>query len=670
MADIFLQVATSNTVYGLKTVAENDALFYHDTKFPSSKIVASTGSGNLILTKTDMYSIFNNNQTFWVDKEGVRASGYGFLDMSGNNVASVDNDLVFRNLMGETMRILSSGNIIVPGAIDARTLYQNGQGVNDIIASVVTDATNMCRGELAKFVHKTTSNLANLERKLLDDLDHTSYSVHDAIKKTSSSLGLRITQNKFAVSEDMFTLSNCLNQKINEMVSMNSLQLNDIGCAISNEIDKIKYTLDNNIVTQASKLESIANKNDNVLAVCEDQKRMLREQETQNMLLRNYVEEELDTLRNAPKTLISDTDICELKNLVQCGLQQQTVHTNDQIQKTFANTIDFVQSKISHQSNLQQFANIRTEMNMFRSNFTRIQVDINTIEDSTKERFHSVQKEIETSTRHIRELQIFNGKSLDRDKILNIHQSMLSNHEIQIQNCVHGLNQVTRANAEKTIYINDIMKQINETNSDFDMRLRQIKNSMSSSIDNIRHTMQYVTPLQQLPQQIVKETVVVKEIQALGENPLQYDISECCRSNAFVQYFNSPSNMVIEIRDQLYFPPFVINPPLVQSPSDIGLGLWAKHEKGILAFYTGNKVGYPIERARINKKGFLGINTDAPQHFLDVNGSANIKEILEDDKPLSKKYVKTEDIRMYATRKDLEDLERRLISSIACLING
>lgn len=134
------------------------------------------------------------------------------------------------------------------------------------------------------------------------------------------------------------------------------------------------------------------------------------------------------------------------------------------------------------------------------------------------------------------------------------------------------------------------------------------------------------------------------------------------RSNAFVQYRNSRQEPVVEIRDQLYYPPYAIYPPILQSPAKHGLGMWASHPRAPLVFYAGEKIGYPIERMRLTPKGRLGISTTAPRYDLDVDGRANAREFLEDGVSLSARYARVSDVNnTFARRSDLEALERRLM---------
>jgi hypothetical protein len=144
------------------------------------------------------------------------------------------------------------------------------------------------------------------------------------------------------------------------------------------------------------------------------------------------------------------------------------------------------------------------------------------------------------------------------------------------------------------------------------------------------------------------------------------------RSNAFVRCIEHGSDTSrLEFIDQLYYPPYAIHPPMVQSPLASGLGICSSHAKGQVIVYAGQKAGLPIERMRITAGGDIGVGTLTPKCVFDVNGRLNAKEVFEDDRPLADTYIKrTEVTNIYVKRTDLDAVEGRLLSTINALTNA
>lgn len=144
------------------------------------------------------------------------------------------------------------------------------------------------------------------------------------------------------------------------------------------------------------------------------------------------------------------------------------------------------------------------------------------------------------------------------------------------------------------------------------------------------------------------------------------------RSNAFVRCIEHGTDTSrLEFIDQLYYPPYAIHPPMVQSPLASGLGICSSHAKGQVIVYAGQKAGLPIERMRITAGGDIGVGTLTPKCLFDVNGRLNAKEVCEDDRPLADTYMKrTEAINVYVKRTDLDAVEGRLLSTINALTNA
>jgi outer membrane murein-binding lipoprotein Lpp len=113
---------------------------------------------------------------------------------------------------------------------------------------------------------------------------------------------------------------------------------------------------------------------------------------------------------------------------------------------------------------------------------------------------------------------------------------------------------------------------------------------------------------------------------------LQMPIKESGQSNLYMVYHNAEEAKVLAIKDDLYYPPFAIIPPLVESYSKNGLGLWSRYRKGMIAFYTGSdRAGLPIERMVLTETG------------MKVAGIGDMKTIHEDGVSLKDKYV-TKDV--------------------------
>ena len=145
--------------------------------------------------------------------------------------------------------------------------------------------------------------------------------------------------------------------------------------------------------------------------------------------------------------------------------------------------------------------------------------------------------------------------------------------------------------------------------------------------------------------------------------------SEMDRGNTFMELRNVNDDIVMDLRDQVYFPPFAVYSALVHAPVKQGIGLWASHARAPIMFCTGEKANYPIERARITAKGRFGICTTNPQYELDVSGSAHAKVLLEDGVPLVQRYAgKTEVEQWFAKKSELEYLERRLMNMLSLMV--
>ena len=134
-------------------------------------------------------------------------------------------------------------------------------------------------------------------------------------------------------------------------------------------------------------------------------------------------------------------------------------------------------------------------------------------------------------------------------------------------------------------------------------------------------------------------------------------------------YMDTDNIPVFEFKDALYNPPFITVPPTICSRSKHGVGLWAGHEKGFIAFHTGDQAGYPIEHMRITSKGYIGVGTTSPKHELEVVGTANIEQIKEDGVYLDKKYVLRDELKTsYVSKVEWEILETNLLNKTSEIV--
>jgi hypothetical protein len=131
-----------------------------------------------------------------------------------------------------------------------------------------------------------------------------------------------------------------------------------------------------------------------------------------------------------------------------------------------------------------------------------------------------------------------------------------------------------------------------------------------------------------------------------------FDIGQSGASNMFVKYKNSEKTVVLGLRDELYYPPFAIVPPLLESQSKHGLGFWAATKKGKMTFYTGeDRVGLPIERMVVTNDGIV------------VHGVGNMTSIKENGVELSEKYASKHALRAVVEKLCQMLLDRGAITS-------
>jgi hypothetical protein len=143
------------------------------------------------------------------------------------------------------------------------------------------------------------------------------------------------------------------------------------------------------------------------------------------------------------------------------------------------------------------------------------------------------------------------------------------------------------------------------------------------------------------------------------------------RSNVFYRCVDVDSNDTrLELVDQLYYPPYAINPPMLQSPIASGLGICSSHAKGQVVVYVGQQAGMPIERMRVTSAGLIGVGTQTPSCELDVKGRINALEICEAEKPIAKVYMKRDELSMYVQRKELMAVEARLQACIGAVAHA
>jgi hypothetical protein len=201
---------------------------------------------------------------------------------------------------------------------------------------------------------------------------------------------------------------------------------------------------------------------------------------------------------------------------------------------------------------------------------------------------------------------------------------------------------------------------------------KQIRTELSDSLHQVKASVDQ--SLQQSTTQVrpnsakKSKPISSKSISKLHQKP-SVDVPDS-NTNILVQYANNKGQLAFEVRDALYCPPYAVYPTLVHSPSKYGLGLWSGDNKAPLVFYTGSKIGYPIERFRITNKGYLGIGTTTPKYTTDVKGQVNAKEYFEDNVKLSAKYAQVRDVcNQYATKSELASLESRFMSQIISSIS-